>query len=85
MIVCTHSHSKGLTAQLIWHKYLHCSSSDSCINDCQTCPTNGSVSCSHSQDVTVACSELTPHTLAHNITIMIALFLFRLWHKKPYC
>ena len=44
-------------SQPIWHRFLSCSSSDSCINDCQICPTNSSVSCDHSEDVAVSCSE----------------------------
>ena len=69
---------RDLTSQPIWHRFLSCSSSDSCINDCQTCPTNISVSCNHSEDVAVSCSEIELQqyynvivvTVCHTIQLM---------------
>ena len=52
-----HAYRSGQISQPIWHRLMSCSSSDTCINDCQTCPTIKSTLCNHYEDVTISCSE----------------------------
>ena len=48
---------QGLTSQPIWHTNLPCSSSDSCINHCRSCPSRTASSCSHFQEISVSCGK----------------------------
>ena len=58
MICVTYSH--GNSSQPIWFSNFFCGHTDmTCIGYCQSCPTQQSTGCVHSEDMTVQCSMLS--------------------------
>ncbi|XP_019849174.1 PREDICTED: deleted in malignant brain tumors 1 protein-like isoform X2 [Amphimedon queenslandica] len=49
----------GDTPQSIWYNSLSCSSSDTCLSSCQSCPSSSSTTCVHAEDVTIVCYSLS--------------------------
>ena len=49
--------SPGSSLMPVWFTNLACSSTDSCISECNTCPSVATPLCSHDQDVTVQCCK----------------------------
>ena len=51
-------HRVGTFSQPIWLDNAYCSpSSYTCLTTCESCPSSESVSCFHSEDVTLDCSK----------------------------
>ena len=48
----------GNSSQPIWNTYMSSSSSDACYGTSNSCPMASVTSCSHTEDVTIACSKL---------------------------
>lgn len=60
LLVLLFSYRQGTSSQSIWlnPSSSSCSSSDSCLAECDTCPVSSVSICVHSEDVTLECSEL---------------------------
>ncbi|XP_019856385.1 PREDICTED: deleted in malignant brain tumors 1 protein-like isoform X3 [Amphimedon queenslandica] len=52
----------GSSSQPIWSRYFSSSSSSTCFNSRNSCPSSSITSCSHSEDVTVSCSYSSSYT-----------------------
>ena len=63
-ILLSFSHRPGSLGQPIWSTYMRNSSSDSCFGTSNSCPTSRVTNCTHSEDVTVACSKFKMITYA---------------------
>ena len=65
-------YSSGSNNQPIWSTYFLSSSSSTCFNSRNSCPSSSIRSCSHSEDVTIACCKYCYTTNIIHYIIIIA-------------
>ena len=64
------TYSQGNSSQPIWFSNLFCGHTDkTCIGYCQSCPTQQSTGCIHSEDMTVQCSMLLYYCIIYHIIL----------------